>query len=180
MVEAKNGSILIEGGRVFDHAGDTDSPRVADVLIEGDRITEIGPDVGQRLRSGDRDPARAGIRVIDARDRLLLPGFFNAHYHSHDVLLKGCFETIPLELWASYAMPPAYPRRSRDELRVRTLLGAAECIRTGITTVQDMNTLFPYHPEDLETVLAAYEEVGLRCVFALQVSNVPRIQARPY
>jgi guanine deaminase len=177
MVQPRNGSILIEGGRVFDHAGDTDVPRVADVLIEGDRIAAVGPDVGRRLRA---EPRRSGVRVIDARGRLLLPGFFNAHYHSHDVLLKGCFETIPLDVWASYALPPAFPRRSREELRVRTLVGAVECIRTGITTVQDMNTLFPYHPEDLEMVLAAYEEVGLRCVFALQVANVPRIQARPY
>jgi 5-methylthioadenosine/S-adenosylhomocysteine deaminase len=175
--------ILIEGGRVYDHAGDTDDPRVADVLIEGDRIVAVEPGLGARLRSDGGDPAqrlRRVNRVIDARNRLLLPGFFNAHYHSHDTLLKGSFETIPLEFWALYALPSVFPRRSKEELWARTMVGAVECIRTGITTVQDMNTLWPYHPEDLDTVLAAYDEIGLRCVFALQFANVPRIRTRPF
>ena len=46
-------------------------------------------------------------QTIDATEKLLMPGFVNAHYHSHDVLLKGCFETIPLELWVLSALPPA-------------------------------------------------------------------------
>lgn len=98
-------SILIRGGRVYDHDGDTDLPPVADVLIEGDRIARIGAGLG---------PAD---RTIDAAGKLVMPGFINAHYHSHDVLLKGCFETLPLELWLLHALPPAYPRRSAAEVR---------------------------------------------------------------
>jgi cytosine/adenosine deaminase-related metal-dependent hydrolase len=43
--------------------------------------------------------------VIDARDFLVLPGFVNAHYHSHDVLAKGTLKEVPLETWRLYAMP---------------------------------------------------------------------------
>ena len=52
-------------------------------------------------------------------------------------------------------------------MRLRTLIGAAEMLRNGITTVQDFLTLVP--AEDgaiVDTVLSAYEEAGIRVVFA--------------
>jgi cytosine/adenosine deaminase-related metal-dependent hydrolase len=44
----------------------------------------------------DRD---AEVEIIEARDNLVLPGFVNAHYHSHDALAKGTPEEVPLETW---------------------------------------------------------------------------------
>ena len=38
-------TLLVKGGRVYDHGGDTDQPPVADILIRGDRIERIGPDI---------------------------------------------------------------------------------------------------------------------------------------
>ncbi len=168
-------SILIKGGRVYRHDGDTDSPAVADILIDGTRITAIEADL-----ESSTPAARQVDRVIDARDRLVIPGFVNAHYHSHDVLLKGCFETIPLEVWVLSALPPAYPQRSKEEVRARTLLGAAECIRGGMTTVQDMLTIYPFDDELLDTVFDAYDEAGIRAVFALQVADIPGLERTPF
>jgi 5-methylthioadenosine/S-adenosylhomocysteine deaminase len=165
---------LIRGGRVYDHDGDPHDPAVADVLIEGDRIAKVEPGLADRL-----DPASLG-RTIDARDKLVLPGFVNGHYHSHDTLLKGCFETLPLETWVLSALPPAYPKRSKEEVRARTLLGAAECLLSGMTTVQDMLTIFPFDPEHVDVVLAAYEEIGIRVVFALQIGDMPGLERVPY
>jgi 5-methylthioadenosine/S-adenosylhomocysteine deaminase len=96
------------------------------------------------------------------------------------VLLKGCFEAIPREAWLLNALPPNYPRRSKAEIRARTLLGAVECLRSGITTVQDMLTLDLAHPGDLEVVLDAYAEVGIRCVMALQTGDVHGATVTPY
>ena len=164
-------TILIRGGRVYDHDGDTDQPPVADVLVRGDLIAEIGADLSR---------AAAGARVLDAAGKLVMPGFVNAHYHSHDVLMKGCFETIPLEHWLLAALPPSYPMRSVAEVRARTLLGAAECLRSGMTSIQDMLTLFPFNPDHVETVIAAYAEIGIRCVFSLQIGNIPGIERVPF
>ena len=175
--------ILVEGGRVYDHDGDTDHPSVKDVLIVDDRIVAVEPGIGARLAEGGNMPALADgwlDEVIDARDRLVLPGFVNAHYHSHDTLFKGAFEAIPLDFWGIYAMPPSYLRRSKEELRARTLIGAVECIRSGMTTVQDMDTIYPFHEDDLDVVLEAYEQVGLRCIFAAQFANVAKVAVRPY
>ena len=109
-----------------------------------------------------------------------MPGFVNAHYHSHDVLLKGCFETIPLELWLLSALPPSYPKRSTAEIRARTLLGALECLRSGMTTVQDLCTIYPFDEEHLEAILQAYEDIGIRCVFALQFADMVGAKSVPF
>lgn len=66
--------ILIQGGRIVDGTG---NPwYYADVGIEGDRITAIG-----RLAAAD---AR---HRIDASDKVVAPGFIDAHVHGDLVLL---------------------------------------------------------------------------------------------
>ena len=168
------GVILIRNGRVYDQDGNVDLPEIADLLIVDGLIAAVRP--GIALAVERREPiaelgARAIDQTIDATDKLVMPGFVNAHYHSHDVLLKGCFETIPLEMWLLSALPPSYPKRSTAEIRARTLLGALECLRSGMTTVQDLCTIYPFDEEHLEAILQAYEDIGIRCVFALQFAD---------
>ena len=177
------GVILIRNGRVYDHAGNVDLPPIADLIIIDGVIAAIRAGIGRAIESGEEIAelgARPIAQIIDARDKLVMPGFVNAHYHSHDVLLKGCFETIPLELWLLNALPPAYPKRSTAEIRARTLLGALECLRSGMTTVQDLATLYPFDEEHLEAVLQAYEDIGIRCIFALQFADMPGAKAVPF
>ncbi|OGA73300.1 MAG: hypothetical protein A3G81_03665 [Betaproteobacteria bacterium RIFCSPLOWO2_12_FULL_65_14] len=164
--------ILIKGGRVYDHDGDTDQPPYADLLIVDDRISAVG-------KPGTLDAGPHG-RVIDARERMVMPGFVSAHYHSHDVLHRGVFEPEPLDSWLMTATPPSYPPRSLEELRVRTLLGAIDCLRGGITTIQDMATIYPYSEDAVRTVLDAYAEVGIRCVFAMQVVDITGLDTIPF
>ena len=52
------------------------------------------------------------------------------------------FEELPLEFWLLYTLPMG-ANRSKEEVRARTLVGAIECLRAGITTVQDMLGLVP-------------------------------------
>ena len=94
----------------------------------------------------------------------MVPGFVNAHYHSHDVFLKGSFDPSVLEFWVLNALPRAYPPRSDQEIHLRTLLGAIECIRGGITTIQDMLTLFPLTTAQVGVVRSAYRKAGLRVI----------------
>ncbi|MEM8852663.1 MAG: amidohydrolase family protein, partial [Pseudomonadota bacterium] len=129
--------------------GDPHTPATADILVAGGAIVAIGPDLTDAVA---RHP---GCQTIDASDRLVIPGFINAHYHSHDVLAKGTMEEEPLETWRLLALPPQYPKRSREEIKVRTLLGALECLKSGMTTVQDMVTLFPFDPDHLSAVVEA-------------------------
>jgi N-acyl-D-amino-acid deacylase len=59
--------LVIRGGRVVDGTGA--APFAADVAIDGDRITAIGPDAGE------------GRREIDASGAYVTPGFVDVHTH---------------------------------------------------------------------------------------------------
>src|SRR5262245_45252265 len=177
------GVILICNGRVYDHDGNVDMPPIPDLLIVDGAIAAVRPGIAQAVERRETIPelgARVIDQTIDATEKLVMPGFVNAHYPSHDVLLKGCFETIPLELWLLSALPPSYPKRSTAEIRARTLLGALECLRSGMTTVQDLCTIYPFDEEHLETILQAYEDIGIRCVFALQFADKVGAKAVPF
>jgi len=177
------GVILIKNGRVYDHNGDVHLPPTSDLLIVDGFVSAVRPGMAAAIERGDSliELGTSAIdHTIDATNKLLMPGFVNAHYHSHDVLLKGCFETIPLELWLLSALPPSYPKRSTAEIRARTLIGALECLRSGMTTVQDLATLYPFDEEHLEAVLKAYEDIGIRCVFALQFTDIPGAKSIPF
>jgi 5-methylthioadenosine/S-adenosylhomocysteine deaminase len=167
--------LLIQDALVYDPAGGGHEGFAADIAIENDRISAVYP-----RTSGTRHREGSSGDTFDARGKLVTPGFVNAHYHSHDILLKGCFDPEPLEAWVLNALPRTYPPRSLEEIRLRTLLGAVECIRSGITTVQDMVTLFPLDPARVEAVVGAYEQAGLRAVIGLQVANVSPLDTVPY
>ena len=140
--------IIVRGGQVYDHEGDVHKPKVADILIEGSEIVSVGPNLDAE-----------GAEVIDAHNRLVVPGLINAHYHSHDTLCRGMFEELPLEFWLLYTLPLG-ANRSKEELRARTLVGALESIRCGITCVQDMLGLAQNAPV-LVTTRRRAEAIGM-------------------
>jgi hypothetical protein len=72
-------TLPIKRARAFPPNSDRNNPDRGDIAIAGGRIVDLAPDY-------DRD---AEVEIIEARDNLVLPGFVNAHYHSHDVLAKG-------------------------------------------------------------------------------------------
>ena len=57
--------ILIRGGRVYDHDGDVHQPAAADILIAGERIERIGPNL----------PAEAGVESHRCRGQARRAGF---------------------------------------------------------------------------------------------------------
>jgi len=173
---------LIAGGRVYLPGGDPHDPPVRDILVQNGRIANVdAPDEQAAAKAELRRRAAAGAaRVIEARELLVLPGFVNAHYHSYDVLQKGLLEDMPFDVWALHSQPAYLGPRSARELRLRTLVGAVDCLRHGITTVQDMNSLVPMDEPTLDTILAAYAESGLRVVFSAAVRDVAALDIAPF
>jgi hypothetical protein len=43
-----------------------------------------------------------------------------------------------------------------------------------------MHSLNPFHEEDLDVILSAYEELGLRVLLAPQIADVGRVKARVF
>jgi cytosine/adenosine deaminase-related metal-dependent hydrolase len=163
-------ALLIKGARVLLPGGDIHRPPACDVLLHGDRIAAIGPAL----------EAPPDAEIIDGASKLLIPGLVSAHYHSYDTLLKGRFEDMPFDVWALHSQPAYWGKRSREELRARTLLGAMEALRNGITTIQDMNSLVPQDEETLDIILGAYAELGIRVVFSIAVRDLPDLDIAPF
>jgi 5-methylthioadenosine/S-adenosylhomocysteine deaminase len=162
--------VLIRGGRVYDHDGDVHQPAQADILIAGETIERLGQNL----------PAHSGTEIIDAAGKLVVPGFVNAHYHSHDVMARGLFEEMPFDIWTLHSNPSNYGPRSLEEVRLRTLVGAAESLRNGITTIQDFLTVVPQDEAVVDTVLSAYEEAGIRVVFAIAARDRAALDIAPF
>jgi 5-methylthioadenosine/S-adenosylhomocysteine deaminase len=169
--------LIIRGGLVLNAHAAHEKPVALDILIVDDKIAELAP-AGEAFAT-PIDPS-VPPETLDARDRLIVPGFVNSHYHSYDVLAKGLLEDMPFDVWALHSQPSYFGRRSKAELRMRVLLGAIECLRNGITTVQDMNTLVPQDEETLDVMLSAYEEVGIRVVFSIALRDVGALDIEPF
>ena len=142
------------------------APAFKDLFIKDGKIAAIAPP-GELFEQG--------VEVVDGRHKLVIPGLINAHYHSHDVLSRGMFEDVPLEVWIALAILPPTRKLTAREVRLRTLLGAIDCLRNGITTVQDMLGCGPGSEEHVDAAIMAYDEIGIRCVLGLQVGNRPPI-----
>lgn len=171
---------LIRGARVYDRAGDVHRPDFRDIIVQGDQIAAIEAPDSPRVRALLQSSEQGGAHKIDARGMLAIPGLVNAHYHSYDVLCKGRFEDMPFDVWMLHSQPAYWGKRSKEELRARTLLGALEALRHGITTIQDMNSLVPQDEETLGVILSAYAEVGIRVVFSIAVRDLAALDIEPF
>jgi len=148
-------------------------PRVQDVLIEGDRIAQVA----DSLEIED-----STATVIDAHNQLLIPGLVNAHAHSVEILEKGRYEAMPLEVWMLYTYPPLKQQHLSPRLcYLRTILGALEMVKSGATTIHDDLIELPYiTPEIFAAVAQAYRDIGLRVSLTHHVINLPLYKTIPY
>ena len=159
---------IIRGGRVLDaraHRAD-----VADILITGDTITEVGA-------PGLAAPGDA--TVVDARGKLLHAGLINAHTHAHGNLAKGMGDRWTLELLLT-AGPWLSGGRSLEDKHLSAKLGAVEMVLKGCTASYDLTLEWPAPtPEGLEAVASAYAAVGMRAVVAPMVADRTFFEAIP-
>lgn len=164
-------TLVIRGARVMLPGADPHQPPLRDLHIAGDRIARIAE---------PGEPVPDPVEVIDGGGKMVVPGFVNAHYHSYDVLAKGLMEDMPFDIWALLSQPSYWGRRSSTELRLRTLIGGLECLKNGVTCIQDMNTIVSHDEGALDTILSAYEELGIRVVLSLAVRDVAELDIAPF
>ncbi|MEH1779602.1 MAG: amidohydrolase [Nostoc sp.] len=103
--------------------------------------------------------------VIDGKNKLLLPGFFNAHTHSSEMWQRGIMSTFPLELWLAelYDFAPLDP----EQVYLSALGTAVETLLSGGTSVVDHLVLIPgLELETIAIATRAYREVGIRAFIA--------------
>lgn len=103
--------------------------------------------------------------TINGKNKLLLPGFFNAHTHSSEMWQRGAIPPLPLELWLAelYDFVPLDP----EKVYLSALGTAVETLLSGGTSVVDHLVLIPGKElETIATAVRAYKEVGIRAFVA--------------
>lgn len=126
-----------------------------DVLIENDEIKKIEKSI----------QPTADENVIDCTDLLLTPGFVNAHLHSDENMFKGKYDNMSLKLWMLYSYPPTaeYGNFSERLVYLRTMIGAIEQIKSGVTCCQDDVSGHPRTTaEGHNIIFKAYKDLGMR------------------
>ena len=124
-----------------------------DVQIEGDAIAKIAPDL----------PVRDAI--VDGTNKLLLPGFVNAHTHSSEMWQRGLISPYPLELWLTqlYDCPPI----ELEQIYLSAVGTAVETLLSGGTCIVDHLVLIPgKEMETVATTVRGYRDIGIRAFIA--------------
>ncbi|MDX2183927.1 MAG: amidohydrolase family protein [Gemmatimonadaceae bacterium] len=136
---------LIRAGVLVDGVSTTPM-RDQGILIEGDRITAVGPWSQLQVRAG-------AARVIDLSQRTVLPGLIDAHTH---VLLQG---DITSQEWDDQLLKESIPYRA-----IRAVAAARRALDQGFTTIRDVGTEG-----------AMYADVDLKRAIARGVVPGPRM-----
>jgi len=130
------------------------------VAATSDSITAIGP-------RAEIEAKYESPRKIDARGKLVLPGFINGHTHVAMTLLRGLKDDVTLDVWLNKYIFPAEARNvNEDFVRWGTRLALAEMIRSGTTTFADM-----YYFEDV--IAEETKAAGMRGVLGETVLDLP-------
>src|SRR5262245_23866446 len=146
--------ILIKGGIVLTVDRQVGDFAKANVLIEDGKIREIRPDI-----------TAADAAVIDAANRILIPGFIDTHSHSYQGLLRT---SLPNGL-----VDPDYNRDVQNNLTLHyspadvyagVLMTALGFIDMGTTAIIDLSQI-SHTPEHSDACIRALQEAGIRAVY---------------
>lgn len=125
----------------------------ADIHIENDRIARIGPDLAA-------DPGIHADDVLDATDRVIIPGLIQSHMHVTQALFRGLADELELMDWLTRRIWPLEGAHDAAGNAVSARLAAAELIASGCTGLIDMGTA---HHQD--AIFETMRDAGLRGLF---------------
>ncbi|HET6181222.1 MAG TPA: amidohydrolase [Candidatus Sulfotelmatobacter sp.] len=152
--------LIISGGIVVSMDGARTIYQDGSVAVRGDSIVGVGP-------RAEVEKLFKGAQTIDARGRLVLPGFINGHTHVPMTLFRGLHDDVTLNDWLYKYIFPAEAKNVNEEfVRWGTRLAAAEQIRSGVTTFADM-----YYFED--AVAEETKAAGMRGVLGETFIDFP-------
>ena len=125
--------------------GVTLNGEVTNIRIKGDRFSEIG----KELKSVDNE------EVIDAKEKAIVPPFYNAHTHAAMTLLRGYADDMPLFPWLNDYIWPFEAKMTPRDIYIGSRLALLEMIKSGTIFYNDMYW-------DTQETWRATEEMGLR------------------
>ena len=127
-----------------------------DIFIEKGRIKSIISSLS------DSESAPSDGIIIDGTDKYIVPGLINAHAHTAMTLLRGVAEDVNVDDWFNKHVWIYEQSLTPDDVYIGTLLGAAEMLLSGVTTVAD-------HYFAMDRAFDAYVKSGMRANLAWAV-----------
>ncbi len=152
--------ILLRGGRVLTMVPGTGETK-ADILVEGERITEVAPCIDA-----------ADAEIVDADGMIVLPGFVDTHRHvwqtqlrtvATDWSLFDYFAQMRL-IYSAFYEP--------GDVFLGNHVGALEALDAGITTLVDHCHIL-HTPEHTDEAVRGLDESGIRAVFCYGLFESP-------
>jgi len=117
---------------------------ISNIGIKGNKIEHIG-----------REEIEGEIQ-IDAKDKIVLPGLFNAHTHAAMTLMRGYAEGVSLKDWLERIWN-VEKKLTPDDVYWGTMLGILEMLKTGTTSFSD-------HYFHMDSVGKAVADSGMRAI----------------
>ena len=138
--------MLLRGGTILTLDAGATVLRGADLLVWDGRIASLG--------APEPPP---GTRVLDVADCLVLPGLIQGHLHLGQTFFRGLAEGRRLLAWLRERIWPLEAAHDDESAYWCGMLGAAECLLGGTTTIQDIGI-----GPGARGLLQAIEDSGLR------------------
>lgn len=142
--------ILLENVSILPMTGQDSFITQGYLIINSNKIQAVGE---------GKAPDDHYDRVIDGKDRVALPGFINTHSHAAMTLLRGFADDMPLMQWLETKIWPMEGRLTPEDVYWGSMLAAAEMIKSGTTTFNDMYFF-------MDETARAVKESGIRAVLS--------------
>ena len=118
---------LIKNGIVISMDKNRKEFEKLDIVIENDRIIELCENY-----NGEYD------KLIDATDKVVMPGLINAHTHLGMSIFRATNDNLCLQDWLEKKIWPIEAKMTDEEVYYASLLSCVEMIKTGTTCLNDM------------------------------------------
>jgi 5-methylthioadenosine/S-adenosylhomocysteine deaminase len=143
--------LLIQNAQVLhlDERGAVETIPAQDILVKANRIEAI-------QATGQIDPSRVKT-TIRAEGKIAMPGLINTHAHVPMVIFRGLAEDVSIERWFNDYMWPLESNLQPEDVYWGMLLGLAEMIESGVTSVAD-------HYFFMDHAAKAVEQAGTRAL----------------
>ena len=146
---------LIRGGYVLTLDPSLGDLPNADVLIDGDTIAAVG----HGLTAGPH------ANVIDARHRIVMPGFVDTHRHTWQTPVRGVLPSCTLDEYFAGMLDNIGLQYRAEDVYIANLMGALEALNAGITTLLDWSHV-NNTPEHADAAIGGLTDAGIRAVYA--------------
>jgi cytosine/adenosine deaminase-related metal-dependent hydrolase len=129
-----------------------------DVLVEGDRIADIGADLGTAAADGQ-------AIVVPAEGMIVMPGMHDGHRHCWQTHFRRLVTGVELPKYLQVMLRTISPLYRPEDIYIGTLVAAAGALESGVTCLLDFSHN-SRSSEHSDAAIDALADSGIRGVHA--------------